>query len=508
MKVIEKFNSLEVNDFVKLPKVFDLGIITYKNSTYNSVTVYTSNRTSEILDIQTIQNLEIIPDFDFESYVNERILKMRSSKEVIQVIIDNLRFESTLEKFNKIHSLEQGWSVFSSRLKQEYSLPYLDKLVYNVKAVNKAFDYTNFELNPQQRSISRDYNFDTLLEFNLDNMDTMFETATQELTTTTILSNKFRNLILKIEGKEEIKTYLLEGNYYLDIQFVDITGDKTISFTPKNKSLVFEDFNISTKNRQEMKPHKFFNKVLKDVPDVTEYDIKCFTDNCLANMDEYEVKYVEGYSIGEYYNEIIMEDWLVDSCMQEQDVDFFDIYADNPFRMGIVYSNGEIVGRFLEVTADGNFVYNDRIYYQDNEVLAWYKSWCDKNDMVRRTVSGFAGLRGFYQKSRGGDFEQAVTLTLKKSITSYEYLPYVDTLRFAGEDLCSLNNYCNEGVSLESTEGEYEGMDYYWDVIDKTFRHMDDMTYIEHGEYEGEMTHYDNCCTNSDDCIVVKEELL
>lgn len=513
MATQEEINNLKTNDFIKLPGVFDLAVVSY-NYGYGSkaFSVVTDKGAGRTVYEKDFENLEVIPNFDFENFYNTRIAKIKSTEEIKEAILDMLHNQETRVKFQHICLLEQGSTDGLSSIKQQFNLPYLEGIDYRPrmapKGQDKTFNFTNFKRSNRHSELVYKYEFNEVEKFNLSNMDAKFAAGAEKLTTTTYLSTKFKSLIESLECKEEIKTHLLSGNYYFDMQFVDITGDKTIMFTPKKKSLVFEGTRISEKNRQEMKPHKFFNRVLKDISGVEEYDIKCFTDSCIANMDEYKVEYVEGHDIGKQYNQIDTDCWITDSCMWGQDEDWFDLYADNPFRMGIIYANNEVVGRFLEVTADDNFVYNDRLYHRDNEVLAWYNSWCDTNDTIRRTVTGFAGLKGFYQKSKGGEFEQEVVITLVKPITDYEYLPYMDTLRYVGEGYNNLNNKEYLGVSLEGTDGDYEGTDYRWDVIAKTFRYEDDLRTIQVGEYAGQYTHYNNCTTNEDGLLMIKEDLL
>ena len=501
----EVFKKLKTGQYVTCPGVFDLGYVQYVYpNTANIKDSDGKNHSSNIEELgnQALSKIEVIEDFNILEYSYEIVDKLETFdimreplKEYIKAMPYNYRWQITSDfKRYKLGYIDN--------VTAQVSLPYIDVNYvfncYNTGKENKA--YKELKLTYGYHKFFEDYgitaSYDKITTLTLDKKDKRLDKITKLLTEKTFLSQKLRDIIKGMECSEDMKTYLLEGNFNMDMQFVNITPSKNIEFTPKNKTIIISGHgNFLVKNRQEMRPHRFFNKIFKGLEGANEYDIKCFVDNCLAATENYSIEYVDGKNIGEYYSDIDTDCWDTDSCMWGQNTAFFDIYADNGFKLGLIKRDEEIVGRFLVVRADDGFTYNDRVYYENHEVLAFYNSYTDSNDLIRRETTN--GLTGFYQKSRG-EFRQNVTLTLVKPITHYSYLPYADTLKFVGKKYMTLDNYSNHGVALESTDGEYKGMYSEWDDIDEQFIDEDDIVTIDEGENEGLKTHYRNCEQNED----------
>ena len=130
--------------------------------------------------------------------------------------------------------------------------------------------------------------------------------------------------------------------------------EKVIKFIPKGKDIVLTADQITDKNFQTVKPHKFFNGALKEI--MSEYDIKKFVDTLLAYKDPYIIKYYRGKKIAENYSKLNTREWSTTSCMDRKAENFFEMYTDRRFRLGVIFCGKEQVGRFLEVTADDGFV--------------------------------------------------------------------------------------------------------------------------------------------------------
>lgn len=493
----EVFGKIKTDEVFTWPGKFEKAIVIHKyNSTISfgrdegdTLTIY-SNYNDTWKDHENLKRLD---DFNLDDFLNESIDNMVTFEGLVPKIKEVTKNYTPIHKFIVSNDIKKGKLGILSNVEHKIELPYIEvEYLFDRTQQSKEKCFKNLITKDSSERFLEEFGMSGIIsELKLSNIDKKCREVSKIMTENTFMSKKLRKIISNLECNEELKTYLLEGKFNKDMQFVHVTPEKTISFTPKNKMTIYNEYGyITEKNRQEMRPHRFFNKVFKDVDVASEYEIKCFTDNCMAALDAYHIEYVDGSEIGQYYTQIDTDDWYTDSCMDCVDRNYFEIYADNKFELGIIRRNDEIVGRFLKVHADDGFTYNDRLYHLDNEVLAWYNAYVDTNNLIRRETSN--GLTGFYQKSKG-EFKEHVTLTLVKPITDYDCLPYVDTIRNVGKKYLSLNNWNNLGVCLESTDGEYEGMDYDWDEYGDRFEDEDYMVLIDEGEYSGTKTHFNNC---------------
>ena len=310
----------------------------------------------------------------------------------------------------------------------------------------------------------------------------------------TFFSNSLRSVLENIECDQTIKNKLLEGNFYNNVNFIDYDSQSgMISYIPKGKELVFEGENLTPKNRQTQKPHKFFNTVLKD-SGASEYDIKCFADKLLAFYNSWTVKYLKGAKFAQNYSQINTRGWQTKSCMDRKAENFFEIYTQPPFRLGVIYREGVVVGRFIEVTTDDKFVYNDRLYYKDETVVAWYNSWCDQNKITRKERNSFDSKDKFYNIEKG-NFTKKVTVTLRKQLESFTIYPYMDTLSYGFKN--KLQNFDSESVRFnftgaESTAGQCTRVRCRMDVLTKKWIENEFAIRIDFGKDAGYHTTVEN----------------
>ena len=284
----------------------------------------------------------------------------------------------------------------------------------------------------------------------------------QQLESKTTFVNSLKQVILNSNCNENIKSFFIKGNK-IDENFIDFNRQtKKIVFTPKGKSIFLTNGKLSTKNRQEMSPHKFFGRFFKNVPNASEYDIKCFADEVISTYGEYKIHEIEDGKIGEFYNQLRQDGWAVGSCMRQKPINYFKIYDNNPqvFKMVVIMLNGEMVGRALKVNAksisdDTDFVYFDRLYYKDEEVVAWFNAYCDANDIIRKARNSHDSMNYFYRKSLGGNFHHSIYVKIHdKDIdfhSLYEQMPYLDTLRYGNfgvllnvMDVCTITDTYSE----------------------------------------------------------------
>ena len=284
-------------------------------------------------------------------------------------------------------------------------------------------------------------------DFNLtvENFDELKNFIKSRFEKVTIFNKSLMSILKNVECDEEVKNKMLGGKFYNNMQFIDYDNEnQMITFTPKGKDIIHEKGIPTTKNRQSMKPHKFFNTILKD--SASEYDIKCIADKLLAFYNSWTIKYFKGRKFAENYSTTNTRDWSTQSCMDRKAENFFELYTQTPFKLGIIYREGEIVGRFIEVTCSDKFVYNDRLYYKDETVLAWYNSWVDQTKKVRKAKNSQDSKEQFYSAEKG-KFTKKVSVTLRKPLDKIAVYPYLDTLAFG---------YKNKLQNFDSGEVRYQ----------------------------------------------------
>lgn len=310
------------------------------------------------------------------------------------------------------------------------------------------------------------------------------------LETKTFFTPGFRKQLELITCDEDLKNYMLKGEYYHKMQFIDFDiQSQMISFTPKGKQAIVEGGKVSSKNRQTVKVHKFFNTVLKGKG--TEYDIKCFADKLISFYSSYEVKYFKGKKFAENYSKVNTREWATQSCMDRKAENFFELYTASRFRLGVIYREGEIVGRFIEVSADMGFVYNDRLYYKDEMVVAWYNSWVDEKKMHRKAENSHNSKTKFYHVDKGR-YDKTITLTLPKALDTYAIYPYLDTLTYGVGK--TLYNYDDGKMRFEFTDqyGKCKRLRCQLDVITQKYIDNNEAIQIQFGAKSGEYTTVEN----------------
>ena len=274
----------------------------------------------------------------------------------------------------------------------------------------------------------------------------------EELNNSTIFNKKLKNVILSSNCNKELKEYFKEKPIKIDENFIDFDrAEKKIVFTPKGKKVSFDDYGQIKSVKQTMSPHKFFGKYFKAVG-VSEYDVKCFADEIVSSYGEYKIHVVEDGKIGKFYNELK----TVSSCMAGKNTSLFKLYDNNPdvFKMFAITLDGELVGRVLQVHAktiknDEPFVYFDRLYFGGNEeVVQWFNAYCEKNDFIRRYKNNATDIHTFYNKKRGGVFNELIYVDILKTTIDknndfehhYVKTPYLDTLRYGMHGVLTNNN--------------------------------------------------------------------
>lgn len=314
------------------------------------------------------------------------------------------------------------------------------------------------------------------------------EESPEWLNTHTLLSKSLRKRIQATACNEEIKEFLLSMDYVIDMNFCSYnTVDDSITFCPKGKIQHWIGNTWKKEGRQSTTVHKFLNKILKDK--YKEYDIKCFADE-IQSADQYTVRFVSGYDIPRYYHDIDTDGWATNSCMSGCDTDFFQVYTSPAFELGIIEDDSdEIVGRFLRVTDRTGFVFCDRLYYENETVLSFFKSWCVKNNQTRKEHQSYDDKKEFYNNEEGS-FTKDVYVDISETPLDYGYMPYMDTLTYGDLDGTTLSNSYGYGsAEFTNTDGYVDDENYEICYVSNERYHIDDMVIIDFGEGEGRWVH-------------------
>ena len=261
--------------------------------------------------------------------------------------------------------------------------------------------------------------------------------------------------------------------------------EKVIKFIAKGKDIVLTEDHITDKNFQTVKPHKFFNGALKEI--MSEYDIKKFVDTLLAYKDPYIIKYYKGKKIAENYSKVNTREWTTTSCMDRKAENFFEMYTDRRFRLGVIFRGKEQVGRFLEVTADDGFVYNDRLYYKDENTLAWYNNWVNSKGLTRKTDNSHSNKKSFFNSAKG-KFNREVTVSLAKDLGKIKIYPYLDTLTFGNKNKLTNFETRETTYTFTSTSGKCSRNNMVLDVITGEYIHNNFAVRIDFGKDAGKST--------------------
>ena len=503
MKRLENFAAIKINT---LYSIQDLALEqTYTGKTielsadYPMVFVTTEG---EGLNIKEVTD-EDLSNFVIHSLTEREFLKAAFKDPLLRILFTDFSTFQAFYNNDPIKVLEK-----LLKLEENFEFP-----VENLEKISK-FSFLDVGLQIQENKIKfgnnvpqdlKDIISKKLPEVNIYyNIPNKFLDAAlaivKKYSNSTVLSTTMRAAILDSSNKELSQVLLQRIKTAKDYNFLTIKSDKTVSYLPKGKMLqCSSEGKWATTGRQIMKPHKFFNKLLKGAG--TEYDIKCFVDELLS-FSRYKVEVVTGKDIGEAYNTISTRYWSTTSCMEKKPMEWYEIYTENPaFKLGIISDNasGEKVGRFLIVDAvtcddDEPFRYNDRLYYKNEEILAFYNSYCDNHKMTRKNSNSADTETEFYN-IESGKFTQTVKVVLGKSIHNYGGTPYMDSLPRAFENIIANNTNCFDiYTSLWTTDGLPEN-DY--DEIDGRFIERGDAVLIKEGDYAGSKTHYNNTVINS-----------
>jgi hypothetical protein len=254
-------------------------------------------------------------------------------------------------------------------------------------------------------------------------------TKFKEYHKTIVMDNDIRRAISSKVNIDNIKKYALDNDYSY-FQY-DETDDK-INFKFKGRLTVMK---TGKAIRRFLKHH---DKTVSD-----EY-LKQISNVVSSNLDNYELKVVEGDDIDFYYNGENYESGmntgsLQSSCMRYSSCaneDFFQIYKDNAKMLILVNDDNKIAGRAIlwddvrdSNTGDKTKVM-DRIYANEKAYHKFFV-WAEENGYIRKQYQGYDNETSFVD-TEGVTIEFNGEMDI--NLSDYDKLPYMDTFAWGCDD--------------------------------------------------------------------------
>ena len=155
------------------------------------------------------------------------------------------------------------------------------------------------------------------------------------------------------------------------------------------------------------------------------------------------------------------------SCMADVNSSYFDIYCDNPGKVGllILYKNknrSKIKGRAIvweNLQTPSGRTYMDRIYTNDSSDEEIFMEYAKKQGWLYRNQRGYSFTS--YVIDPLNNTNTIMTLTSQLGAVEHDYYPYLDTMTYYNPNSGKISNKEN-GMThiLSSTIGEYDETGY------------------------------------------------
>jgi hypothetical protein len=204
--------------------------------------------------------------------------------------------------------------------------------------------------------------------------------------------------------------------------------------------------------------HKILSKIFKD--EFTEREKNVFSEQyfklVIPNKKGLEFKIATGEEIKHYYLESnyfrpANSSTLWQSCMRYPSTQkYLDFYLKIPgIKLAVLKENGQVIARSL-LWYSNEKIYYDRIYYYNDEALAFMENYLDSTGFISMRDSHSAGVNA------------RIKVDIKLPLSTFEeadYYPYLDSLRFYYPEREVLSNHLNreeDRYTLERTDGSYD----------------------------------------------------
>lgn len=281
-------------------------------------------------------------------------------------------------------------------------------------------------------------------------------------------------------NKELLKSTLLRRINELitdEVRALSIRKDVfEISFTPKGKELCYSGSGTwSRENRQTGKPGRIIKKLMKF--DYKEKDIEVFNNLLKAHMiTNGSFKLVEGSDITKYYHRDTYykeTGTLGNSCMRYDECStYFKVYEDHA-KMLVCLKNDLVMGRAIVWEINGN-IYMDRVYTCEDYLEEQFFTYAREHNWYTREHNCLlhSGDDQVWISPDGDRCYEDLVIQLSEH---YSEMPYVDSFRYYDLNDNALHTVCQSGtISLDSTDGTYEGYPYACDCCGEIFMSYDE----------------------------------
>ena len=343
--------------------------------------------------------------------------------------------------------------------------------------------------------------------------------AYERKTVDILISDDLRNILKNIESESLVAYKLLRKRHrkedvvdkHVNYISISVNNKSRVSYVSNDRLEVIpkEEYWTSSK-RYNAKPGSFVSKLFKNIP---QPEIEKFSNlfRAESNKPQFKIEVVSGDDIKKYYKyDSYAEDGrgsLGISCMKHNNCQkLLDIYTINTdiVSMAIMLNeDGYLLGRAILWEFDGNKIM-DRIYTHDDEKLQHYfKKWATKNGYLYKSEQNWYNTLNF---EKMGSKKVELKLEVKVN-TNLDYLPYMDTFKFVGDN-GHLYNYQPKGIgfrTLCSCDGSRYDHDYLrFDSIDRVFRYRGETPYLN---YLDIYTHERNLnWSNINNCYILRKD--
>ncbi|NBO22496.1 hypothetical protein EBU94_04040 [bacterium] len=286
------------------------------------------------------------------------------------------------------------------------------------------------------------------------------------------LSSNFRTLLKRMW--DEYDNRLAEEILKMDNQdfdfmcnYIDITGDDHVTFTPDKKVKDVPTGYEFKKIRQPMKIGRFVRSIMKSrgLP-FTDKEVEDFVNIYKSNIEkEINFKLVKGPEIVKWYyygNYETMINTLGNSCMKGKADEFFDIYCKNPNQVSMLILMGrkdqdKIRGRALvwKVYDDDGVEYTfmDRIYYTHESDTILFHKYAEANDWAFKLNLDSLEYTKFYYK---GHITYGKDLYCNLDEVDFDLYPYIDTMKFLNDQNILTNSGSTGDKKFDNLDGSYD----------------------------------------------------
>ena len=249
-------------------------------------------------------------------------------------------------------------------------------------------------------------------------------------------------------------------------QYVKFENGEGVYNIEKLKSVDPSLIPMSTKGRQDINVGRAIRALLTTAKiEFTTKELEDFVNDFKSTVDIYGGKFanfdlVKGEEIRYWYHEdnyLKLDGTLGSSCMRYNKCqEYLDIYVMNPevCSLLILKEDNKLIGRALVWTLKDGKKFMDRVYFINDSDLNLFKEYAKSNEIYAKYYNGSSSDSDAY------DFDgNRVSLTIVVNVKdgSYEYYPYMDTLKYfnTSKYILSVNNSGSDTYTLEDTDGGY-----------------------------------------------------